>query len=157
MQLATAKQERRLLELETEIERLRKEREAWINDAQNPIIAAAEKKKEEVRETGDRYVSMAGSGFTALGVLMAIIALVPIFFAIASTVSFNESAKQKLREIDRLKYDAQKIAENFRKEIQHEMASEVNTYIEEIKREGDKVKNELHTIFFRNLKKRNKK
>ena len=150
--LATAKQERRLLELETEVQRLRKEREAWIKDAQNLIIAAAEKKKEEVRETGDRYVSMAGSGFTALGVLMAIIALVPIFFAIANTVSFNESAKQKLREIDRLKYDAQKIAEDFRKEIQCEMACEVKTYIEDIKREGNKAKKELNTILLESKK-----
>ncbi len=144
--LATAKQERRLLELETEIERLRKEWKAWINDAQNPIIATAEKKKEEVRETGDRYVSMAGSGFTALGVLMAIIALVPIFFAIANTVSFNESAKQKLREIDRLKYDAQKIGKQRLQEILEKMETEANIYIEKIKKaqqEVEGIKNNL--------------
>ena len=128
--LATARQERRLTELENELHKLQEERKTWLDDAQNPIIATAEKKKEEVRATGDRYVSMVSTNFSALGVLAAIIALVPAIFSIANIVSFNESAKQKLKDIERIKYESQKVGERYIEDINNILEKHKKTQIE---------------------------
>lgn len=150
--LATAKQERRLLELETEVERLRKTDAEEDGKARRDFAAFAAGETEKVKAASDRYTSLISSGFTALGAVAAIIVFVPVLFSYFNTKSFYKSAKEKLHEIDRVKDDAQKIAEDFRKEIQCEMACEVKTYIEDIKREGNKAKKELNTILLESKK-----
>lgn len=134
-------QERRLDELKNELHQLREERKTWLDDTQNPIIATAEKKKEEVRATGDRYVSMVGTNFTALGVLAAIIALVPAIFSIANTVSFNESAKQKLNDIERIKQDAQRLREKYLSELEESTQEGISKVEAEAKNKIEAINN----------------
>ena len=88
-------QERRLDELKNELRQLQDERKTWLDDTQNPIIATAEKKKEEVRATGERYVSLAGAIFTAMGLIATLLTLIPIFF----NFRFTQEAKQQLEEV----------------------------------------------------------
>lgn len=94
--LATARQERRLTEVENELKQLREERRARIEEAQKPLSELAEKKKEEIRAAGDCYVSYFGNSFNALGVFAAIIAFFPIFLIFR----FSKEANKRLKEMD---------------------------------------------------------
>lgn len=125
-------QERRLDELKNELHKLREERKTWLDDTQNPIIATAEKKKEEVRATGDRYVSMVGAGFTWVGALAAIVAIVPGVFSIISALLFNINAKHKIKEIDEMRKNIIEIHLDLVKKFNKRYQDLLSNYIEKI-------------------------
>ena len=89
--LATARQERRLIELENELKQLQEEGEAQIEGSQTPLNELAEKKKEEIRATGDRYVSMVGAYSSVFAVIVGLIVLLPTIYSIYQNISFSEN------------------------------------------------------------------
>ena len=117
--LATARQERRLTELENELKQLQKEGEAQLEGSQNPLSELAEKKKEEIRATGDRYVDMVGAYSSVFSVIVGLIALLPTIYSIYQNVSFHRNAKQKLLEIEKIKQDSQELCEKYISELKN--------------------------------------
>ena len=115
--LATARQERRLIELENELKQLQEEGEAQLEGSQNPLSELSEKKKEEIRATGDRYVSMVGAYSSVLAVIVGLIVLLPIIYNIYQTRSFSENAKQKLLDIEKIKQNSQELCEKYISEL----------------------------------------
>jgi len=104
--IETARQKHRLTEqeiklqsLEDKFNKFKKEQAEWLKDHQNPIIAIAEKKKEEVRAAGDRYVSLAGEHFSLLSIFATIVVFIPTLFSIFNAISFKKKAKENLIEM----------------------------------------------------------
>ena len=117
--LATARQERRLIELENELKQLQEKGEAQFEGSQSPLSELAEKKKEEIRATGDRYVSMVGAYSSVLAVIVGLIVLLPIIYNIYQTRSFSENAKQKLLDIEKIKQNSQELCEKYISELKN--------------------------------------
>ena len=139
--LATARQERRLIELENELKQLQEEGEAQLEDSQNPLSELAEKKKEEIRATGDRYVSMVGAYSSVFSVIIGLIALLPTIYSIYQNVSFHKNAKQKLLDIEKIKQDSQELCEKYISELKNSTQEQNSKFSEEANNKLEEMNN----------------
>lgn len=103
--LATARQERRLTELENELKQLREEGESADVERRQAFSAFAAAEADKVKAASDRYTSLISAGFTALGALAALSVILPIILGYFGYRSFDREAKSKLEEMN------QKLAE----------------------------------------------
>ena len=103
--LATARQERRLTELENELKQLREEGESADAERRQEFSAFAAAEADKVKAASDRYTSLISAGFTALGALAALSVILPIILGYFGYRSFDREAKSKLEEMN------QKLAE----------------------------------------------
>lgn len=126
-------QEIKLQSLEDKFNKFKKEQAEWLEDHQNPIIAIAEKKKEEVRAAGDRYASLASSNIGILAIIVSLITVVPTLFNVANAINFSKQSKERLREFDRLKKDAKFEGENY--------ITQANNILIKSKEKYDDIKN----------------
>ena len=139
--LATARQERRLTELENELKQLQKEGEAQLEGSQNPLSELAEKKKEEIRATGDRYVDMVGAYSSVFSVIIGLIALLPTIYSIYQNVSFHKNAKQKLLDIEKIKQDSQELCEKYISELKNSTQEQNSKFSEEANNKLEEMNN----------------
>lgn len=139
--LATARQERRLMELENELKQLQEEGEAQIEGSQTPLNELAEKKKEEIRATGDRYVSMVGAYSSVFAVIVGLIVLLPTIYSIYQNISFSENAKQKLLDIEKIKQNSQELCEKYVSELKNSTQEQSSKFEKEANNKIDVLNN----------------
>ena len=139
--LATARQERRLIELENELKQLQEEGEAQIEGSQTPLNELAEKKKEEIRATGDRYVSMVGAYSSVFAVIVGLIVLLPTIYSIYQNISFSENAKQKLLDIEKIKQNSQELCEKYVSELKNSTQEQSSKFEKEANNKIDVLNN----------------
>ncbi|WP_300786115.1 hypothetical protein, partial [uncultured Desulfovibrio sp.] len=98
--LATARQERRLTELENELKQLREEGESADAERRQEFSAFAAAEADKVKAASDRYTSLISAGFTALGALTAIVLAIPIFLGYLGRRAFDKESENKLAEMN---------------------------------------------------------
>ena len=98
--LATARQERRLTELENELRQLQEAREDNDSKRRQEFSAFAAAEADKVKAASDRYTSLISATFTALSWLTAIVLAIPIFLGFLGKHSFDKEAKIKLAEMN---------------------------------------------------------
>ena len=99
--LATARQKRRLTELENELKQLQKGEESADAERRQKFSAFAAAEADKVKAASDRYTSLISSGFTALGVVTTIVLAIPIFLGYQAKRAFDKESEAKLEEMRR--------------------------------------------------------
>lgn len=98
--LATARQERRLTELENELHKLQEERKDNDSKRRQDFSAFAAAETDKVKAASDRYTTLMSYGFALLSVLTPIVLAVPIFLGYLERRSFAKEAENKLAEMN---------------------------------------------------------
>ena len=98
--LATARQERRLTELENELKQLQEEGESADAERRQKFSAFAAAETDKVKAASDKYITLINFCFAVLSVLTPIVLATPMFFGYLGRRSFDKEAENKLVEMD---------------------------------------------------------
>ena len=99
--LATARQERRLIELENELKQLQEEGESADAERRQKFSAFAAAEADKVKAASDRYTTLTTVYLAVLSVLTPIVLAIPIFLGYQSKSVFDKESESKLEEMRR--------------------------------------------------------